>query len=175
LGSLPTRSEPKMPSRSRRAHHRPTLIQQSTETGLDGGDPASAVTWQEVGAATTPSSRPSATRSLLSRASPARTAQAHLSQARPELAATAGAPPPWGGRASADVTTPCSPPSFVASGSQATTGHTSPPPLGEKRRRHAMAAPPSPPRLCLAGPLVAARGRKRGDRSRPADFAPYVA
>jgi hypothetical protein len=44
--------------------------------GLDGEVLAAAVTWQEATAATTPSSRPGATRSLLSRSSPARPTQA---------------------------------------------------------------------------------------------------
>jgi hypothetical protein len=72
LGSPPTRSEPKMPPRSRRGDHRPTSNHRSTETGLDGGVLAAAITWQEAGAATMPSSRPGATRGLLWRASPGR-------------------------------------------------------------------------------------------------------
>jgi hypothetical protein len=49
------RSEPVMPQRSKRVDHHPTSIHRSTEMGLDGGDPAAAITWQEADTAMTPS------------------------------------------------------------------------------------------------------------------------
>jgi hypothetical protein len=62
---------------------------------------------------------------------------AHLSRARLELVATAGAPPlPREGHASTDVAMPCSPPSHLWPHVAAAKGEALPPREGKPCRRH---------------------------------------